>query len=735
MSYKSADTVSAPTRLQTIERLVPVMMGEVTKQLPAFVDRLCAAMSKSSEQTVRSKEVQAEVHGEVQAAFHVSNYLKKNTALFRREFLATMSTMLVREIAALSVLASQSQHPRIAASATPAAVLTDQAQHQLAMLSQEEIENQDLIGSISRSIELKNSSALVAFNFHLCHVLQLPDLSMSHNPFRPAICVRAVFNTWCEFDPIAESRQLALQVMQPDVFFDFEPILAAMNAALVAQGIVPVMTDAYRRSRSSCPSSPPLLQAVAIVPIAEISLQEKIQRWLRGSEKRLSQGASVALPFDRRSMPEHQSAEFTAVSSVSGAWFMDGSTELVTLRDVARNAPAGRFGITDYNTIELLARIYDFIFSDRQIPTEIKNLLRHLQMPLLQTALRDKAFFQNQSHPARRLLDQLIQSSIGASIPISPNDPLYKMIEQIVDRLRQEFDQQSGMECNVVANLAADLTSDLTSFLDDQQRNAEAAVQSHISAALQEEKMRRAQMAAASDIAACIESGEVAGFVEQFLESQWLRVLTLTHSVADCKPKALANARNAMDELIWSVKPKTSAADRAALISKLPAMLSLVNAWLNLIKCNEPARVTFFSKLVERHAAIVQQPIECSPRHQLHLAVNVAQKASERRLSQRAREMDATAVDQFADLVDSVKVGSWIEFIRHNGLPSALRLVWVSPLRGSFIFCNRQNDAPFSLTAEELAAAMRDQSANVLRHESLTTRALVAALQHMDEGD
>ena len=505
-------------------------------------------------------------------------------------------------------------------------------------------------------------------------------------------------------------------------FFPVPPVTT------ICDPLAPGLSDAWSPYRS--PS-----QDTAMVRSAERSLQEKIQRWLESSKSRLSHRVSAAVPTDSWSVSENQSAALAAVLSGPDARLTHGSAQLVTLRDVARNAPAGRFDITDYNTIELLARIYDFIFSDEQIPAEIKNLLRHLQMPLLQTALSDKTFFHNQSHPARRLLDQLIQSSRGASIPVSPNDPLYKMIEQIVDRVQHEFDHQNGVECDVVANLAAGLTADLAVFLLDQQRSAEAAVESHINAALQEEKMRQAQLAAASDIAVRIESGEVAGFVEQFLENQWLRVLTLTHSVADRKPKALANARSTMDQLIWSVKPKTSAADRAALINRLPAILSLINAWLNLIEWNEPTRATFFSRLVERHAAIVQQPVECSPRHQLHLAVNVAQKASERRLIQRERELDTTPVDQFEDLVDSFKAGTWIEFLGDDGVPTAFHLVWISPLRGRFIFCNRHNDVPFSLTAEELAAAMREQSASVLSEESLTTRALSAALLDMDESD
>ena len=739
MSDKPVDaSFAAATRLQTIESLVPIMVAKIAEQLDDFVDRLGSALWRLSTQSMRTDE-----------ATHCSDaaqYLKKNAAIFKHDLLANITAMLQRDIATLA-------NTGLASSEEP---------HDLTLVSLDEMEVNVLISSISQAIELKNSSALVALNLRLSHLLQEPNFSPTHNPFHPASCVRATFDTWCEFDPAKKLQRSVLRLLQPDVFLDFEPLLIAVNDALVAQGIVPDLAQAYRRAIA--PHHP------FVSRDTEASLHKKIQRWIyqtndvqdqaamrdTAPRERSSKSASASpAASTSASSPNKPGPEISLQSFLIEQQRINNLSSSTSLRDVARAAPDGMFASSDQNTIELLARVFDFIFASGQIPGEIKNLLGQLQLPLLRTALLDKEFFHSQSHPARRLLDQLAQSSIGAPAPVDADDPLYKIIEHIVDRVQHEFDQQIRMFSDVVADmagnlgsgarseLAAELAADLTSYIADQQRDAEEAVRPHIDEALQEEKMREAESAAANDIAARTDTGEVAGFVERFLESQWLRVLTLTHSVADRKPKALANARKAMDELIWSVKPKTSADDRAALISKLPAMLALINAWLNVIKWHEPARVTFFSRLVERHAAIVQHVIELSPRHQLHLAVNVAQKASERRLTRRARELEVQPADQFANLVDSLTAGSWIEFTHMNDAaakasskaPTAFRLVWVSPLRGRFIFCNRQGDEPFSMTSTELAAALREQGANLIPNESLSTRALVAALQDMDVSD
>jgi hypothetical protein len=395
------------------------------------------------------------------------------------------------------------------------------------------------------------------------------------------------------------------------------------------------------------------------------------------------------------------------------------------LRDIARNAPVDALGAVEHNTIALLAKMFDAVFSDTTISSSLKKLLAQLQLPLLKTALIDTEFFYNESHPARRLLDQLAQAGIGMEADAQVPDPLCKMIEQLIDRVQRESELQ--------LDLYTDVVIDLQSYLAAQEREAKDALKTHIVEALQEEKTQQARLAAENDIAVRIETGEVAGFVEVFLETQWVHVLTMTHRVAERKPKALDNALKVMDQLIWSVKPKVTQEQRSELITALPSMLSLINAWLNAIKWDGPERVRFFSKLVERHAARVQGPVELTPRHQLHLAVNVAQKASERRLSRRARELDAPPVDQFVHLVDSLEVGSWIEFVRHNGVAAPFRLLWLSPLRTRFIFCNQRYDEPFSVTADELALALRDQGATLLPQESVSTRALSAALEGMNE--
>jgi hypothetical protein len=273
----------------------------------------------------------------------------------------------------------------------------------------------------------------------------------------------------------------------------------------------------------------------------------------------------------------------------------------------------------------------------------------------------------------------------------------------VIDRVQSEFDEQ--------IELFSDVVADLEYFLKEEEIKAEIAISEPVQNALNAEKMRVSRELAEHDVGIRLETGEVAGFLETFFLEQWIRILTIAHSVKEEKPHTLENALKTMDDLIWSLKPKNSAKERQELISKLPSMLALLNAWLNAIRWDEPDRVIFFSKLAERHALMARAPLELSPRRQLEIAVNIAQRASNRRL------------DRF--------VQKKIVQTNEDETVSRFKLTWVSPKRTSFIFANRQGFDTFSITAEELVELCGQGMVTTVLEDAIMDRALVFSLRNL----
>jgi hypothetical protein len=160
-------------------------------------------------------------------------------------------------------------------------------------------------------------------------------------------------------------------------------------------------------------------------------------------------------------------------------------------------------------------------------------------------------------------------------------------------------------------------------------------------------------------------------------------------------------------------------------------MLTLLNAWLNAIRWDEPDRVLFFSKLAERHAAMARAPLELSPRRQLEIAVNIAQRASNRRLERFVHDKNVQEEDEASKEVAALERGMWLAFSEDAEQVTRYKLAWISPKRGSFIFANRQGDQAFSITNTDLEAKYRAGTVSTILANSLVDRALSHALRDL----
>lgn len=109
------------------------------------------------------------------------------------------------------------------------------------------MESKVLIRNLCQALEVSNAEQLVALNIRIGHVLRRTPISVSQNPFRPELFVRAVYQAWMEFDTTPESHHLVLRLLQPNLFIQLGPILQEVNEALVARGILPNISDSFKK--------------------------------------------------------------------------------------------------------------------------------------------------------------------------------------------------------------------------------------------------------------------------------------------------------------------------------------------------------------------------------------------------------------------------------------------------------------------------------------------------------
>jgi hypothetical protein len=715
--------ISGSKRTTILQNLVSLTSVLCSQRLEDFSHALSEALLNLSEQSVRPAEAAS--------GFDAYNILRKDREKFERAVSDRLGVLLSQEIRMLETAGRSELRPS--------------HDLDLSLVTFEEMENKVLLGNISQALESGVSESLNALNLRIGWLVGKDEMSALDNPFRAQVFVQAVYEGWCKIDSTIESRRVVLRLLSPELFLPLPSILQELNTALVERSILPDLSEAYRLKKSENKFGLPPTK----VAKRDESRYNKVREWLLSAGKKGKGGSAggggggghggedlnvpdlfaggngdwnsntISVKVGPRLFGHLTNLQSQLDALEASGQSIDIPHSAATLRKVKESVPAGSLTQIDENTIELLAKIFDFLFRDHDIPDPMKKLFSQLQIPILKAALIDKKFFIEEDHPARVFMDKLVKSSIAWDQRKGAEDPLYKMISQIVTKVQKEFNEQMG--------LFNDAASNLENFLSEEEKVSQDVLAEPIAEALRQEKMKQARDAAEYDIGLRIDTGEVAGFVEVFLETQWVRILTLAHSVEEEKPEVLVKALKVMDELIWSVKPKTSPEQRKELISKLPSILSLVNAWLNAIKWNEPERVVFFSNLAERHAALVRTQTEMTQRQQVENAVNVAQKASERRMAKDARKERDKDRDHFMHVVEELEQGTWLSFERSNGAQARFKLTWISPRRTRFIFTNRQGTEPFSFTAEELAQSLRGGKAAVIPIKSVVDRALSAA--------
>ncbi|NDI85748.1 DUF1631 family protein [Undibacterium crateris] len=695
---------SNSSRLLLLQSLVPVATNLVSSQLEAFASRLTQALFKVSDQNVRPDEAAN--------SFQTYQQLKRNHTSFYRIVASQINAALAKEV---SVVNTRKKFKE-----------AGEAQD-ISLVTFEEMENKVLTTNLAKALEVNNADHLVALNIRIGHVLRRTPISVSQNPFRPEVFISAFLQAWQEFDSNKESQHLVLRLLQPEIFLQLANVYQGLNEAFIERGVLVDIDEAKRESkkrgrfsrREDMESSDPYLENKLrniFSPKPGSGAADQSRDLQRQGDYDQSYGMSGAemVTIDRQFFDY-----LTGLQRQQQAASENGQG--IYLRQLSQQASNTELTHIDQNTIELLARIFDYVFNDPSIPSDIKTLIGQLQIPTLKVALMDKDFFFKDSHPARVLIDTLAKSSVLLGSEAAPEDPLYQMIEGVVERVQQEFDEQ--------IDLFSDVVADLEAFLKEEEQQADEAISEPVALALKQEKMRLAREFAENDVAIRVETGEVAGFLEDFLRNQWIRILTIAHNVKEEKPNALENALRTMDDLIWSLKPKNSSEERKELVSKLPAMLTLLNAWLNAIKWDEPDRVLFFSKLAERHAAIARAPLELSPRRQLEIAVNIAQRASEKRLNRHVLDHGDQAPDEWLQLVDELERGVWVDFTNSADVTTRFKLAWVSPKRTRYIFTSRQGHDSFSISSDELITQFRHGDAVMISASSIVDRALVEALR------
>jgi len=444
--------------------------------------------------------------------------------------------------------------------------------------------------------------------------------------------------------------------------------------------------------------------------------------WLTGVQRGGEAGATVAVPM---------------------------TAEVVNVLRGLRQSDAGqRFAEADGTTCDLVAMMFDHVFDDARIPDGIKALLARLQIPTLKAAMLDRGFFSDAAHPARRLLDRLGAAAIGWRGAADSGDPLYGAMERIVQRAIEGFGTDLG-------DLDA-LTAEAEQLATREAERSEEVAGRSIELVAARERAELAGDAAGDAIEGRLAGEHVPAPAQALLRNHWLEVLAAAFAREGAESDAWRGALQTMDDLLWSIQPKSGAAERSQLVKMLPGLIARVAEGLQQLGLDDAARKQALDALVPLHADAVRaaggQPAPApvpGPPHVDTRTVDIpleAEPADPPQLQSvtltrddlvvEAVEIKNRPVDRFSAAAKSLpglERGTWVEFAQPDGASVRARLSWISPLKGMHVFVSPGATRTLAFDPEALAEAFRRGDARALSSAPIVEAAMGRVMSDLEQ--
>lgn len=398
-------------------------------------------------------------------------------------------------------------------------------------------------------------------------------------------------------------------------------------------------------------------------------------------------------------------------------------------------------------TLDIVAKLFDLIFSDPNVADDIKALVARLQTTVLRAAMLNQRFFADRSHPARRFLDSLSVVAVRWGRVVNVDDPFYVKLAELVEKLQTGYDGDMGVFDAANAELDAFLSE--REELEEQQNRAlaDAVRAREAEMRAKREAQVRAQQAADACIVRLLDPAAPIE-IEEFLRSYWRDVVQNRISQFGDEGTATAEALQVATDLQRSVSPKYASAKQQQQAAALPALLSRINAGFDEIGAAPTERKAFLDRLIELQLAAL--------RAKRHVATSAT--ASARTLRRSAgptlqvshatdggvrvqdislpdgRELDDEDTPDRSDLrrVRQLVRGDWLDFMT-AGQTRRERLTWINRSRTLFLFTNSACDCAISITSEALAVRLRNGTASVVKADRpIFERAIHGAIKALD---
>jgi hypothetical protein len=380
--------------------------------------------------------------------------------------------------------------------------------------------------------------------------------------------------------------------------------------------------------------------------------------------------------------------------------------------------------------INLVTLLYDAIWQDESVPIPIKELIGRTQITIIKVALSDQNFFNNESHPARQLLNEFAEAGIGwAEVENLGEDPLYKQIEGSVTKIQTAYTGE--------VEFFADLRKEFRTFRAKEAAKTRQLEQRILKNKESEDRLEDIRELVSQKIEERILGRDLHPFVVELLETHFHKFMVMLVAKEGPGSNAWKQSINTIDVLLWSVQPHKQEGDRNRLATVNPRLLNNLRKALRITQLDTEAVDNLITQLKEVQEETFGSTEEAEPEMQEVETETVDTEAQ----TERAIEMREPVVESKEDeidedhpalqQVDALAVGMWVEF--SDGEDQSVRCKLAAKINAidKFIFVNRQGVKVVEKTRMGLAKELRDGSVRIISDGALFSRALESVIGNL----
>ncbi len=405
----------------------------------------------------------------------------------------------------------------------------------------------------------------------------------------------------------------------------------------------------------------------------------------------------------------------------------ESSTSLLDMVEMQLAQQGRNLGGTERGMIDLLDRLFARVNTETIASSQIAEELRKLELPVLQIALRDNTFFDREKHPARRLLNEIAEASIGyVDDQSTADDPVAKAIAGVVDELCNESRQD---------NVA--LTHLLLNFIDlvDKERRRVAVLEQRLMEEVAAaEKVNQAHQAVLKVLIRKIQGQTLPRFVMNFAEDAWCKVMFLNHLRCGFDSTEWRHSEQLLDSLLELVRlgDRHEAAVKPVLEAIRNSLESISFDAYDLGRLMGAMEQYFFGEEMpdtgQQQNELVRG-ISADPLEEVYIQVLRTDIPGNPEMSDEQDDVDIE--EQYLRRADSLTRGAWVEFVGESPSRRRCKVAGIIMPEGKFVFVNRQGAKVGEKNRKRVARDLKDDKLRALDKSQLFDRALEGVVSDM----